>query len=167
MTPERAKLLGELIEEMNREGGYIPDEAWLPINRAFVIPFVEVAVVRQLDSEWQLLLGHREDEFWQGWEIPGGIWKAQSQTIEDACNAVAKGELGVHVDFIRLAKVYKWTDNPRGHPLSLVCICQTDDEVQETDTKKFFGKKNLPSPWAGHHGEFVQAVFADLEKRGA
>ena len=63
MTPERAKLLGELLEELAKDPqGFVPDEAWMPTQKAFSFPYVELAVIRRAPTDKiQILLKYRSE----------------------------------------------------------------------------------------------------------
>lgn len=167
MTPERVKLLGELLKEMTRENEFIPKEAWLPLQDAVVTSWVELAVPKKTDQGWELLLTYRKDKNWDGWHIPGGMWKVQYPTFQDICNAVAKRELGTEVEYLRNVYTVKWTKHPFAHPLAIVCICKAKGEILETETTKFFARKEVPSNIINsYHREYIDVIFDDLEKRG-
>lgn len=167
MTPEKAKLLGELLEEMRREGEHIPEEAWLPLMNAMVTSWCEIAIVKKDGDSSKILLTYRKDKNWDGWHIPGGLWKAQHPTFQDICNAVAKRELGVEVQYLRNILTTKWTEHPFAHPLAIVCVCKAKGEISETDIVKFFARDEVPANIINaYHREYLEAVFTDLEQRG-
>lgn len=165
----KGRLLGRLLEEVVRKGGYIPDAAWPHFHQLTVLPYPEVAIVRERDGKWELLLTHREDEHWDGWHIPGGLWRVRDgEDFPTICGKIAQRELNVPADqvrFVRVVMVHVWTDHPYGHPLSVVCLCRTDREIEETETMQFFSIRNLP-PMVNHHWKFCLGVFRDLEEKG-
>ena len=166
MTPERAKLLGELLTEMRQEGEHIPEEAWLPLMDAVVTSWCEIAIAKKAGDNWKVLLTYRKDKNWDGWHIPGGLWKVQYPTFQDICNAIAQRELGIEVEFRRVIDAVKWTKHPFAHPLALICLCEAKGEIQETETAKFFNRENLPRNMVNdYHQKYLETVFADLEKR--
>ena len=168
MTPERAKLLGELLLEMRREGEYIPEESWLPLMDAVVTSWCEIVISRKVGSDWEILLTYRKDKNWDGWHIPGGLWKVQYPAFQDICNAIAKRELQSEVEFVRVVDVVKWTKHPFAHPLALLCLCSPRGEIQETETTKFFSKENVPENMVNeYHRQYVETIFTDLQQRGA
>lgn len=167
MTPERAKLLGELLEEMRREGEHIPEEAWLPLMNAMVTSWCEIAIAKKDGDSWKILLTYRKDTNWDGWHIPGGLWKVQYPTFQDICDAIAKRELGIEVEFRRVVDAVKWTEHPFAHPLALLCLCKPKREIQETETKKFFTEEEAPENIVNdYHRKYINTIFADLEQRG-
>lgn len=56
---------------------------------------------------------------------------------------------------------YKWGDHPYGYPLSLVCLCDSPDQIVENDTRRFFTE--VPDNMVLHHGDFLQACFDYLK----
>src|SRR3989339_62554 len=94
MKEERALLLAELLTEMSQDpGGFFPEEAWDVIQRAFALPVIELAVVRDCEEGLQILLVHRDDKDWRGWHVPGGQWRT-CQTLEEGIKSLAEAELG-------------------------------------------------------------------------
>src|SRR5262252_8198734 len=117
MTPERAKLLGELLTELSQDArGFIPDEAWLPAQRAFALPYVEMAIVRRRPrSKIEILLTNRNDENWNGWHIPGGLWRTR-QTLDECVASLVQTELNkdARVSLLAQGMWEKWHDHPYG-----------------------------------------------------
>src|SRR3989344_5623387 len=95
MRPERARLLGELLEELAEDPkGFIPDEAWNATQKAFALPYLELAVVRRSpEGKVQILLTHRIDKDWNGWHIPGGLWRTR-HTLEEGIASLVRPEFG-------------------------------------------------------------------------
>ncbi len=159
MTEERAQFLAELITEMSEQDhGFIPGPAWQPIQRAFNLPYVEVAVVRIVEGKWNVLLTHRQDQHWNGWHIPGGLWRAP-WSQQEACQRVAKDELDlVNVRFIHEVKTVKWMDHRYGNPISHVCVCRTEESIDVNPGKGFFS--TLPGLMLSHHKDFMESVLS-------
>jgi ADP-ribose pyrophosphatase YjhB (NUDIX family) len=129
MTPERSKILGELLLEMSEDPrGFIPDEAWLPAQKAFALPYVEMAIVRRSRKRIQILLAHRSDEYWVGWHLPGGLWRTR-QTLQDCIASLAEIELGegIRVSLLAQGMWEKWHDHPYGSIISHVAICLAEN----------------------------------------
>lgn len=166
MTPERAKLLGELLLEMSDDPhGYVPDEVWFPAQAAFALPYVEMAIIRRnaLD-EVQILLTHRADQHWLGWHIPGSLWRTP-QTLEQCIVSIAKAELGegIRVSFLAQGTWEKWHDHPYGRPISHIAICLAD-AITETETIRWFN--DVPVDMIndqGHHARFIKSVLTQAE----
>lgn len=155
-----SRLVTELIGERN---GFIPDEAWDAVQKAFMLPYPEVLLFKTEGGVWvnekpQALLTYRFDQDFLGWHIPGGRWSDPKLTLEEACQKVAQRELGLPVKLHHPLLFEKWDDHPYGNPISLVCICSTPVSVIETPTMKFFD--HVPTPIVSpHHADFIEAGF--------
>ena len=168
MTPKRAKLLGELLTELAADlRGFIPDEAWLPAQQAFALPYMEMAVVRRnANGKVQILLVHRVDKYWSGWHIPGGLWRT-IQTFRECIASLVRQELGhdAGVNFLHKGEWDKWHDHPYGQPISHVVICR-GEHIVETDTRKWFD--GVPEGMIddhGHHAGFIGGVLRQVEEK--
>lgn len=166
MTPDRAKLLAELLTELSEDPRqFIPDEAWLPAQKVFALPYIEMAIVRRGPREAvQILLTHRSDEHWHGWHIPGGLWRT-NQTLEGCVASIAKGELSENagVTFLAQGIWEKWHDHPYAMPISHVAICVAQNIV-ETKTIRWF--EEIPEGLiddCGHHARFITSVLRQAE----
>lgn len=119
------------------------------------LPYVEVLLFRVVQDQWKFFLTYRKDEHFDGWHIPGGIWRTE-WSIREACREVAKREIRSRVRFIEKVYDEKWFDHPYGYPHSFVCVCFLGYGVsypQETETQRFFSE--IPSPMVRHHVEFI------------
>ena len=166
MTPERAKLLGELLEELAKDPqGFVPDEAWMPTQKAFSLPYVELAVIRRASSDKiQILLKYRSDKDWQGWHLPGGVWRTR-QTLEECIVALSARELGegTRLNLLEKGAWEKWHDHPYGHPISHVAICRSGI-ITETEQLKWFA--TVPDEMihdGGHHKRFIESAIRQAE----
>jgi hypothetical protein len=149
MKREEIKQLTKLLKHLKSEKLVPPNtpfEAWIAIQEIVPTPAVEVLITR---TGKDFLLVLRKDKHWNGWHIPGGFMLYQ-ESIEDACNRLAKRELGNAVKFEKVITAFMWPDHPYGSPLSLVCQCKTS---QKPKTGKFF--TNTPSNMIPHHDKFI------------
>ncbi|MHB1086475.1 MAG: NUDIX domain-containing protein [Minisyncoccota bacterium] len=167
MTPERAALLGELLAELAADPkGFIPDEAWASAQKAFALSYIELAFVRRsAEGELQVLLSHRKDVDWNGWHLPGGLWRTQ-HTLLDAIASLSWREIGLLEPSKILAKGEweKWHDHPYGIPVSHVVILHSD-HIVETETVGWFTK--APPDMIrdhGHHRRFFNNVIRQVTK---
>lgn len=148
--------LARLLEwRVQKQDGRLGDRVWFPAQKTFIFPYVEVAILSQDSSA--ILLDHRVDEYWDGWHIPGGRWQNPKLDVNEACSKVSQRELGVGVRFLKDIMFHKWDDHPYGYPLSLVCLCESQKEIPETETRRFFTE--VPNGMVPHHGDFLQATF--------
>lgn len=156
------QLLAQLVHNRIRnQGGFIPDAAWLSVQQAFRLPYAEVLIVRKQHNKLEGALVERHDEYWNGWHIPGGRISNPNLNFEEACQAVARGELGIGIRLLYPDPVhtYLWTDHPYGHPISLVGVAVTD-EALKSDKARFFSKP--PENMVAHHAEFFHRAFEFL-----
>lgn len=158
-------MLAELVVEMHeKDGGFIPAEAWTAIQKAFALPYIELLFMRRREGVLEFLLTHREDEHWSGWHIPGGIWRT-AHTLEQAAQKLAKQELGADIALTVVGRGGwdKWGDHPYGNPISHVCICTAQDIV-ESDSIKWFSK--IPDGMihdGGHHVSYIADALKQVE----
>lgn len=152
MTPERAKLFAELLEEVATvEGGFIPEVAWMQLHRIVPMPAVELIIHQNERKEF--LLTMRRDKFWNGWHIPGGFI-LQRETIPDATKRIVQRELKIQgVTNIKPIAIKKWDKHPYGSPISLVLVCSAVGKIEETEEMRFFD--HIPTPIIPNHEEFL------------
>lgn len=161
MNPEKSKLLAELLTEVKeKDGGFIPEEAWKPIHKLVRWAAVEVLIANP--SSNQFLLSYRDTPDFKGWHIIGGYLKPH-ENITQASNRMAKEEAGLYgVTNLRLVSVCPWKNHPYGYPLSVVFVCEPVGLLIERDDLKWFSK--TPEDMAFHeHAIFLQAYTDFLE----
>ena len=166
MTPKRAILLGELMGELADDPkGFIPNEVWNAAQRAFALPYIELAIVRRNpEDKVQILLMHRTDKYWDGWHIPGGLWRTR-HTLEEGISSLARLELGDEPKLTLLAKGgwEKWHDHPSGRPIAHIVIC-SGTSIIETAAMKWFD--TVPEDMIeddGHHATYIRQVLEQAE----
>jgi ADP-ribose pyrophosphatase YjhB (NUDIX family) len=145
--------LRRLLEKLNASGlglRDVPHDVWLLLHGLVPQPAVEIAVVR---NDREILLNHRQDEHWHGWEMPGG-YVHYRESLADACNRIAQREIGTGVILERIVTAYMWPDHPYGSPLSVVCRCRADGTPS---SGQFFAQ--LPDDMVLHHAEFARAAL--------
>lgn len=167
MTPERAGLLGELLAELAADPkGFIPDQAWASAQKAFALPYVELAFVRRSsEGELQVLLSHRTDVDWNGWHLPGGLWRTQ-HTLLDAIASLSRREIGLLKPPMILAKGEweKWHDHPYGYPVSHVVILHGEGIVESETVRWFASPPHDMIRDHGHHRRFFNSVVRQVTK---
>jgi len=164
MKPERIKLFLELTEEIGQEskinGGFLPKEVWLAINKLVPRPVIELIVTRNEGREF--LLVYRRDEWWDGWHVPGG-YMLNNETIEDAANRMSRKDLGIGVAGLKVIGVFPQLKHPYygGSPLSIIIVCGPIGEIEENVDMRFFD--HVPEPMifnhakiAGHYLEYLK-----------
>lgn len=161
MTPERAQLFMELIDEIRTvEGGFIPNEAWMALHGLLPFPAVEVLVTRNEGREFVLV--NRNDEYWNGWHIPGGHIR-HGDSIPDTCNRVVREELGLAgITGLKQIAILKWEKHPfGGAPVSIVMVGHPMGTLKETDDIRFHS--SVPTPMITNHDTFLGAYLNYLK----
>ena len=146
---ELARLLRKLTDAGLRSPR-MPAEVWRLLHGLVPQPAVEVVVTR---TGRDVLLNHRRDRDWDGWEIPGGFMLYR-ESVEAACLRIAEREIGTSVAFERVVTAYMWPDHPYGSPLSLVCLCRPDGEPTRG---RYYTE--LPANMVPHHADFARQAL--------
>jgi colanic acid biosynthesis protein WcaH len=110
-----------------------------------IVPFVACELV--IMDKGGILLTWREDKFWRGWHIPGGLLRFKD-SFDKRIKEVAKKELGVNIKKYKFLFPINYTDCSRGHAVSLVFLCQVDATPKDG---KFFRK--MPKDIIKEHQE--------------
>lgn len=164
MNSVRATMLAELLGEMRRDNGdYYPAEVWLELHKAFALPYVELVIPRRVGSRWEIFLVRRppSDPYWPStWHLPGGLWRTRQTEIQ-ACQSVARRELGVGVARIKEVATYKWTTHPYGNPISHVCLCRPRRRLAMAADRGYFAR--LPEPFIIEQIKFVKEALSYLD----
>lgn len=129
MTDDEIQQLAQLLRKLAAEGlgtPRTPKDVFVALRGVVTQPTVELLVSR--DGR-EVLLTPRRDKHWQGLHLPGGF-VGVGETLEAACDRVARSELGVGAVLERLVGHYTWTDHPYASPLSLLCLCRLDGHPQ-------------------------------------
>lgn len=150
MTDDEVQLLAQLLRKLSAEGlgtPRLPKEVFGALRGVCTQPTVEVLATR--DGR-DLLLTPRHDKHWSGWHLPGGF-VGVGESLEAACERIARVELGASAKLERIIGHYTWTDHPYASPLSLLCLCQLDGEPQHG---QFFDE--LPREVIPQHRELLE-----------
>ena len=125
MTEDEIQTLAQLLRKLAAEGlgtPRAPKEVFLALKGVVVQPTVEILATR---SGRDVLLTRRDDKHWNDYHLPGGF-VGVGERLEDACDRIARAELGTGARFERLVGHYSWTEHPYATPLSLLCLCRLD-----------------------------------------
>lgn len=111
----------------------LPEELFLFFSRNTPLVNVDLLIKNSMD---QILLTWRNDKFYRGWHIPGGIVRYK-ETFEKRINFVAKNELNSSVKYnpvpIDINELFDQKNDERGHFISLLFECHL---VSQLDPKK-------------------------------
>jgi len=158
MDEEKLSKLTELLKEIGEADllpPKMPFEVWREIVSLVPAPAVEVLVSH--DNK-DFLLTERNDKYWQGWHIPGGYLLGKEK-IEDACNRLAKKELGMEVNFEKVLFLHTWSNHPYANALSIICLCRP---VGETKEGKYF--LEIPETTIDEHKDFLNKFLENGKK---
>lgn len=103
------------------------------------------------DDEQRTLLTWRDDEFYHGWHVPGGIVRFKER-MADRVAAVARIELGARVRInggpLVINEVMHPTRDVRGHFISILYACDLASPLDEGRREGPGGPKH--GDWAWH-----------------
>jgi ADP-ribose pyrophosphatase YjhB (NUDIX family) len=94
----------------------------------------------------QFLLTWRQDAPFHGWHFPGGFL-GYGESVERACQRVAKRELGIRLSGIKQIETLNYIrgEDPRAHLVALVCVAKP---IGAPKSGKFFS--SAPKERAPH-----------------
>lgn len=127
----------------------LPEELFLFVSR--ITPLVNVDLLIKNEQN-HTLLTWRDDAYYHGWHIPGGIIR-HKETIAERIKAVAKYELGAEVQFnpvqLTINEMFNKTRDTRGHFISLLYQCTLVTQPDENLRCKSIISPN-PNEWMWH-----------------
>jgi ADP-ribose pyrophosphatase YjhB (NUDIX family) len=149
-------LCAQLIElaAAGLKAPHVPLQVWRAIGQVVPHTAVEIIIMRE---QCEILLVHRDDEFWHGWHLPGGFL-ACGESIAQACDRIARRELGVGIQGVSMFDSFGWPDHPHGNVVSILCRCTPLEAPKAGD---FFAQ--APRDLVRHHEEF----FALAQRQGS
>jgi ADP-ribose pyrophosphatase YjhB (NUDIX family) len=173
VTPERARLLGELLTELAVNDKWrIHDLAFLPAQKAFSLPYAAILILRKKfrwSRFWKLwrreillVLRGENETYPKQWHIPGRMWR-WNDSEADACRRTAQEELGIDIKNVRSFDFVKWMEHePGGRPIECFFIVETEAPVVETETIRFFPLEELPNPMVPYHPGVIKKLWKYL-----
>jgi len=155
MTEDEIQQLAALLRKLAAEGlgtPRTPKDVFVALRGVVAQPAVELLVRR---DGHEVLLTPRHDKHWAGHHLPGGF-VGVAERLEDACDRVARAELGVGATLERLVGHFTWSDHPYASPLSLLCLCRLDGEPK---VGSFFAK--LPDDLLDQHRAMLESWWLE------
>ncbi len=126
----------------------LPDEVFRLVTS--LTPMLNVDLLIK-NEEQHTLLTWREDEFYQGWHVPGGIVRYKERMV-DRVAAVARIELGARVRInggpVAINEVMHPTREVRGHFISILYACDLAGPLDEARRQGPGSPKH--GDWAWH-----------------
>ncbi len=87
-----------------------------------LVPFVACELI-VTDRKGGILLTRRDDKYWRGWHIPGGLLR-YGESFHKRLNATALRELGRRVVDFRFLMAHNHGVGARSHDVSLLFLCR-------------------------------------------
>ena len=144
ITPKELKLLTSLLKKIENPHEGLPKPLFDALCR--IVPFVACELI--IKSEKGILLTWREDKWWRGWHLPGGLFRYR-ESFEERIQATAWKELGVSISNYKFLFPLDYSQGKRAHCVSLIFLCETSMKPKDG---KFF--KKMPKNIIGEHREY-------------
>jgi ADP-ribose pyrophosphatase YjhB (NUDIX family) len=81
------------------------------------LPTAELCIY---DESGSVLLTWRDDKYWHGWHFPGGFI-APGESLAEACDRIARRELGAGFQLAGVAGIECWKRHPYASVVALLC----------------------------------------------
>ena len=168
-TTEETATLIRLLEKVKADNGWWPNEecmraahgtmsAWAP-----ELVFWGAHYHFPRDSILLTTYDGGIEEYRGRWHIPGGYGSVKDVSFEAACSRVSLAEVGVDViarETLGLPYMWHPGEHPYGRPLSVFTLVLARGIIQETDTRRFFGRHELPDNLITPHRRFAEQFIA-------
>jgi len=153
MNQKDIKKFVSLTAKIKKENLLIPNmplPIWYAVHSILALPTVEIIMTR---NGKDFLLAYRKDEYFDGWEIPGGFI-GYKESLSEACVRIAKREVGLKPKFEKVITAEVWEDHPYSSGVSIVCVCTVKGEPRRGE---FFTE--IPQDTISHHADFLRAFL--------
>lgn len=145
---ELKDIIDKIESSIQHPSNGLPEELFLFVSR--ITPLINVDLLIK-NKQNQTILTWREDSYYLGWHVPGGIIRYK-ETIADRVKAVAKNELGAEVAFnpapLAIHEMINKTRDTRGHFISMLYQCSLVTEPNESLRCKSISPH--PNEWSWH-----------------
>lgn len=148
LNKKELKQLTSLIKKIDKPHEGLPQPVFDALLN--IVPFVACELV--IKNKKGILLTWREDKWWKGWHIPGGLLRYR-ENFDERIQKVAWEELGVNITNYKFLFPINYSQGIRGHVVSLIFICETKMTPKDG---KFF--KKMPKDIIEAHKELWEKV---------
>ena len=161
-TPKEIMEFIQFLEKVVKNSYRFPDEKTMrAVHETISIWAIELVISRRRQRKKEILLTiyDGEAEKFQGkWHIPGGYNLWPEPDIQATCSRIARRELGIDVQYLKVIDIYKWLseEHPYGHPLSIYAECLPQETITESDKLRFFPIDELPENLLEPHRRFIE-----------
>lgn len=135
LTKTETKRLVKLLGKIENPYKGLPQEIFIALTK--LVPFISCEVVL-VHAKKEILLTWRNDQWWTGWHLPGGLMRL-GESFKESLRNTAKRELGIRLTSFEFLFLHNYQKGQRGHAISLVFLCRTN---QKPNDGKFF--KTMP-----------------------
>ena len=145
-------MLSQVDQVIPPRPGDLPESLFRFVSRRTPLVNVDLLIQRNLESRRETLLTWRQDEFYLGWHVPGGIVRFK-ESFRERIDAVAKQELGATVKAqsspAGVFNMINSSRSTRGHFIALLFRCTL---LSEPSDSMRCPNVDCPSPgqWAWH-----------------
>lgn len=138
LKTEEIEKLASLLRKIPHPEKGLPQEVFRALTR--IVPFCACELVVK-NSQGEMLLTWRHDEWWKGWHFPGGLMRF-GESFGESLRRTVKRELGVKLKKFQFLFPINYNRGPRGHGVSLVFLCKLSGTPKDG---RYFAKmpKNL------------------------
>lgn len=150
LNTKETKELSRLLLKIDNPHEGLPQEVFDSLVK--IVPFASCELI--IVNKKGVLLTWREDKYWHGWHIPGGLMRFRD-SFDERIKKVAKEELGVNIKKYKFLFPINYVNCSRGHAVSLVFLCHVDATPKDG---KFF--KKMPKDIIKEHIE----TWRELQK---
>ncbi|MBI2612517.1 NUDIX hydrolase [Candidatus Kaiserbacteria bacterium] len=174
-TEAESEELKRLLKKIQENDYWVPLLAWQELHRTLTLPAFELVIVDKKQKVPHILLTRYEGETIPAhkglFHIPGGFGKV-SESIQETCSRVARGELGVDVEYKGALDIHKWMVEESGiGGLSVFVACEPRGVIAESEGKRFFtceemlalGSKDMIQNHP--HRAFAEKYLKELESK--
>ena len=118
----------------DQEGMDLGTELFHLVSALTPIINVDLLIQRERLGIRETLLVWREDEFYRGWHLPGGVIRFKESML-NRVELVGKEELGANFSVVRgpihVSEKMNYSRNTRGHFISLLFECELENQPSQ------------------------------------
>jgi ADP-ribose pyrophosphatase YjhB (NUDIX family) len=133
---------------------FFPEPIFLALHKLVRMTSVELVFI----EDTKILLcfrGSKTPYYKNMWNIPGAYVR-WNESILDAAKRVAREEVGIELESVRLLGVREWMDHPVGRPISMFYMAFATGEIEENTKRRFFSANELPKNLPPLQREFAE-----------
>lgn len=170
VSDEEIKTAANILKKLDK--GFLPREIFYEIAERFVIPTIELAILRRKDGILEILLTQRplDDRYWPGeWHIPGSIVRATDTpgTYESVFNRIMDDELAGKVA-LAAEPEHAFTifqTIRRGAEVDQMYVVKATTKCAVPDDGQFFDVTNLPDALMDQYPAMMPKILRAFEER--